>query len=97
MPIIINEPIILTEEQNKSFQTLVIAKNQENELIARITFTISDNNGTIVKDETLTYTGIAFNEFWSNFNSGKYLYEELTKNEIDVTVSDDVESDFINT
>jgi len=73
MPIIINEPIILTESQKKKFQSVTISK-LEGGLMARVIFhVVCPMSGSFIKEEILTYAGADFNTFWENFNNGTFL------------------------
>lgn len=97
MGITINEPIILTEAQLKRFDSVVIFRNPAGLMQARVMFSVlCPVSQKVLKEEVIEYSGEEYNEFWSNFNNGKFLYEELVKNEEDIEVPDEVEDDFIN-
>lgn len=92
--IVINEPIILSQSQKKVFHHVIVEK-VNGKLEARVAFNVLDQDDNIVKSELLIYAGEDFNTFWSNFNSGKFLYEELVKGS-DIEVPAEVEDEFLN-
>lgn len=97
MGILIDKPIVLTESQLKKFHSLVIAKDLQGNLMAKVSFVVvCPVSGNPIKEEILTYSNEEYNEFWSNFNNGKFLYEELVKNEEEIEIPDEVESEFLN-
>lgn len=98
MGITIDKPIVLAESQLKRFQSLVIAKDLQGKLMAQVSFVIvCPVSGSILKEEILTYSNEQYNEFWNNFNNGKFLYGELVKTEEEeIEIPDEVESDFLN-
>jgi hypothetical protein len=97
MPIVINEPIILTESQKKRFQSVTISRLSDDALMAKVIFhVVCPNSGAFIKEEILTYTGEDYNTFWENFNNGAYLYEELTKNLENIELPEGIENEFLN-
>lgn len=97
MPILIDQPVILAESQNKKFQSVTISKKPDDSLLAIVIFDIlCPVSGRKIKDEVLVYEGEDYNTFWTNFNSGTYLYQELTKDLEGFELPEDIEDDFIN-
>mgnify|MGYP006921448156 FL=1 len=95
MPIVINQPIILTESQKKKFHSVTITRLGDNNLIAKVIFhIICPNSNTFIKEEVLSYSGEEYNTFWENFNGGAFLYEELVKNQ-DIELPEDLENEFM--
>lgn len=104
MAIKVEQALVKANEQNFDFRSITIGKRkkglsltEEEELYADVYFDIKDENGTIVATERMVYTGENYNTFWSNFNSGQFLYEELvSKKSIQLTLTNAVEADFLN-
>lgn len=100
MPIIENKPIKLTETQNIKFNTVSVTKDTlkvDGSLMAIVTFDVIGDSELTVSEMKLIYRGEEFNTFWANFNSGKFLYDELKlQKELEATVTNEVENDFIN-
>ena len=96
MAIILNKPIITATAQTIKFEELVI-KN-EIKLSAILLFGVYNESGKRVGNKTICYSGSDFNAFWTNFNSGKFLFDELKRTENFIeTIPMDVENDFTNT
>jgi hypothetical protein len=97
MVIQINEQLVIAQSQTYSIREVYIWKDYSlNEINARITFDKLNEKGERINSEALTYTGLEFNVFWNNFNSGTFLYEELkSKLGLQLNVPDS-EQDFIN-
>lgn len=95
MPITIDRPLILSEVQVKEFDYVRIFKGPEG-LRAEVGFVIKNEAGAICDSQVLTYSGEDYNNFWDNFNNGKFLYEELVKDEEDVEIPEDIEESFKN-
>lgn len=92
--IIVNKPLVLTQNQNIKFENLILDNSQK--LSARVNFGVY-NGENRVSSYTLTYTDKDYNDFWNNFNSGKFLFLELVKKQnLGVQVSDTIENDFLN-
>lgn len=97
MAVLIEQPLILAEAQNKKFQSVTISRDRDGGLVAVVIFDIlCPNSGNKLKEEVLTYTGEEYNTFWANFNTGTYLYQELTKDLEDFELPEDLENDFLN-
>lgn len=93
----INQPKVIAETQDFQFDELHITGGANGQLVATISFIVNDENGKRIDTKVLTYSGEEFNTFWSDFNSGKYLYEQLVeKQELDVTVPSSIEESFEN-
>jgi len=96
MAIEINKPLVISDKQIFVFENIVIA-NVDGEKRADITFAIKGEDGQRISEKVLSYTGEDFNTFWANFNSGKFLYEELVRQEdLKVSVDNDLDEEFIN-
>jgi hypothetical protein len=97
MVIQINEQLVIAESQIYSIREVYIWRDyHSNEINARITFDKLNEKGERINSEILTYTGLDFNVFWNNFNSGTFLYEELkSKLGLQLNVPDS-EQDFVN-
>jgi hypothetical protein len=65
---------------------------------ARVTFNILNDVGAPVELIRIDYDVTQWNEFWNNFNSGKFLLEELKKvySLDNLIIPDDIESWFVN-
>lgn len=95
MALEINEPKVVAQSQKYSFESVTIRKINT-KLSAILTFGVYDESNKRIDTVTKLYTDDEFNEFWTNFNSGKFLYEELVRKEaLSVTVPDSTEDDFI--
>ena len=88
--------ITLVSGKSFAFNRAIIAKGPQG-LMANVVFDALDADGRVVGNKTLNYSGVAYNAFWTAFNTGKYLYDELVlKEALVVTVPDSVEADFTN-
>ena len=97
MPILIEEPIVLAESQDKIFKSVTISKNSEGKLQAAVVFDVlCPESGAKLKEDVLVYEDEAYNTFWSNFNTGTYLYQELTKDIEGLELPENLEEDFLN-
>lgn len=99
----IKQQKVVAQEQNYRFDELHITGGALKDsglpggLSAVVTFVIENEKGERIGVERLEYAGEDYNQFWADFNSGKFLYEELAaKKELDVTVSEAVEAEFTN-
>lgn len=91
--ITINEPKIIANSQKIIFDELHIIGGKDKNLSAVVSFIILNENNERIDTKTITYTGEDYNTFWSNFNSGKFIYQEL---ELGIEVDNSIENDFIN-
>lgn len=97
MPIELNEPKIIATTQKIVFQSILIHRDTAGQLNAQVTFNVLDENGNLVSNEQLRYSGEEFNQFWSDFNSGTYLYQTLAQQKsINPPENNSMEDDFIN-
>ncbi len=97
MSLEIDQPLIVATSQTIVFSDLQIQNDANLGLIAVIRFVVKDDQGNQVDTKTIRYSGEEYNMFWNNFNSGKFLYEQLvTKDTLPVSVPDSVENDFLN-
>lgn len=99
--ITINEPKIIANEQNIKFENILIQKDKNREgsydLIAIIKFGVWNENNERIDEKIIVYSGEDYNTFWSNFNTGKFLYDELkVKENLNVDIPLEVENDFVN-
>lgn len=94
----INQQKIIAQSQEFIFDEVHIVGGGAKNLAAIVSFIILDENGKRVDTKVIEYRGEDFNTFWDNFNSGKFLYEELVANEgFDVEVNEkDAEDSFVN-
>ena len=93
--ITLDTPIILATSQTFKFENLVI--NTDGGLSAIVQFGRYKETGERLDACLIRYEGADFNTFWTNFNSGKFLYDELSRVEnLGVVVPVTVESDFVN-
>lgn len=94
----LNQEIVTAKEQNISFDKLSIVRDANGNLYVDILFSVTNESGVEVATKRLAYGGVDFNDFWSGFTSGKYLYEKLVEKEkLPVTVDASVEDSFVNT
>lgn len=92
----INEPLTIATLQNIKFDELHITGGNEGKLSAQITFIVTNEKGERV-DTKLVQIAIAdFNDFWTNFNTGIFLYEQLSKVGVKQAIDASVETDFVN-
>lgn len=92
----LNEPYILATAQKILFNRVTIQKVGDS-ISAVVSFDVANQDGKQIDHKTYIYTGENFNIFWANFNSGKFLYEELVaKEELQIEVPETVETDFVN-
>jgi len=104
MAIKVEQALVKANEQNFEFKSVRIEKiksgiglNSLEELQATVIFNVKNENGLIVDIASIKYTGNDYNTFWTNFNSGQFLYEEfVSKKSIQVQITNAVESDFLN-
>ena len=92
----INEKIILANKQIIKFERVIIEKpNDEIELNAEVQFGIYNENNERIDRIFLNYSGAEYNQWWEDFNNGKFLYDELvSKNNLNIEVPEDIENDF---
>lgn len=91
----IDTPIILANKQQVKVSAVHIDWDS---YVAAIDFSILDEAGNTVKEETIQYMPNEFNEFWQNFNSGGFLYQEYVRKKnitLEVAPKDD-EEEFLN-
>jgi len=99
MSVKINKPLVVTTEQTFEFYSYTLTRHNGN-VISNIVFNILDTNGKRVDTKSIRLDGADHNSFWTDFNSGKYLFETLlTKigesDEIQ-NISNTIEDYFIN-
>lgn len=95
--ITIEQEVIRTASQTFRFGTCYIINTRDRGLIAEIMFEIVDENNKVIGTKVVSRTGEAFNDFWNNFNNGRYLFELLIEQEqLGVTLSDTIEKEFVN-
>lgn len=65
--------------------------------IAEIMFEKYDPSNQLIGTKVISKTGLDYNNFWENFNSGSYLLELLIQEEnLNVSISQEVEQEFVN-
>ncbi len=80
MGLILNTPkIILAETQNIIIDRITISRIRNKEMVAQVYFSIYDEKGVKIGTDSLNYSGLAFNDFWTSFNSGTFLYQKLAQ------------------
>lgn len=91
---IINKPRILSQKQDYRFASLRVERNG-NGMLAVLLFNVYGDNGEYLAQEDVTFLGNDFNSFWSDFTSGKYLYDKFFQlKEISASVDDSLELEF---
>jgi hypothetical protein len=91
----IDQPIILATSQNVTctgFSMLKLGALWT----ADITFSISDENGHFVKTDSVNISADKWNDFWSNFTSGAFLYQTLITDQGITATAPATDSDFVN-
>jgi hypothetical protein len=97
MAIELNTPYVLANTQKIVFSRVSI-ENIETELRASLWFDILNEAGKRIGTKTYSYVGDDFNTFWTNFNTGKFLYDEFARQEsLEIDVPETVETEFTNT
>ena len=95
MTLELNEQKVIAQLQKFQFENLVIEKQGKN-LSANIQFAVYNEKDERIGTQNHTYRQEEFNRFWSEFTTGKYLYEELVKKSmLTVEVPEIVEEDFV--
>jgi hypothetical protein len=74
----LNEVKTVAQSQRFVFENLVIQR-QGISLSANVQFAVFNEKNERIATQNYQYQDEAFNEFWTNFNSGKFLYDELVK------------------
>jgi hypothetical protein len=86
----INKPIILATSQVVSCTSFSMSKTPQGKWTANINFSISDENGAPIDTKSINVAEDAWNNFWTNFTSGTFLYQQYSP---DATAQ---EGDFTN-
>lgn len=91
----INEPIILANSQIIQIIGFNMSRSQVKEDLkdwtGTITYKTFDENGKCLSTKVKSIKKEEWNEFWSNFNNGTYLY-----NKLELGSAQNSESEFIN-
>jgi hypothetical protein len=96
MPLLLNEPIILTQSQDIAVTNVSIYKMQDG-WKARVFYSTFGTDGKSVKEESLSYEGDDFNSWWAQFTSGSFLYSQyIQKKNLAIQLPDKIEDDFKN-
>jgi hypothetical protein len=96
MGIELNQPVVIANNQKIECTSIILNKNEKG-WCAEINFSILNEEGQQIGKKSIEYKEEEFNNFWSNFNSGKYLYDELiNKNNLQINSSEELEHDFEN-
>jgi hypothetical protein len=91
----LNEVKTVAQSQRFVFENLVIQR-QGISLSANVQFAVFNEKNERIATQNYQYQDEAFNEFWTNFNSGKFLYDELVKKSmLPIAVDAAIESDFV--
>lgn len=95
----LNQQIITANEQDFTFDQLIISDGASGSLKATIIFTVKNEKGVYLGKKIIEVKDELFNDFWTNFNSASFLYEELSK-QIAITVTETdktrIEQSFVN-
>lgn len=96
MGIQLQREIKIQANQTVVIESIIIKKaGKDQKWIAAIRFSILDDSNKIIGEKFISYPGEEFLPFWENFNSLKFLYDELVRKEaLNIVVSDAVENDF---
>lgn len=91
----INQQKIIAETQTYKLDHVLIQNSDG--LKAEVQFGVFNENNERIDTKVLSYVGEDYNNFWIEFNSGAFLYEELKAKEgLDVEVPTEVEEEFLN-
>ena len=92
----IAEQKIVATTQKLEFNSLMMIKTTEG-FVAKVTFFVKNEKNKIVETIQKTYKKSEYNAWWTDFNSGKFLYEEIVKDYYpNKTVPDTIEQEFVN-
>lgn len=91
----LNEQKVIAQKQVFKFDTLVL-RDVNGQKQAEVVFKIMDETGTQIGVDSLKYDGDSFNTFWTNFNSGTFLYQELALKLNSQVAPNSLESEFVN-
>lgn len=95
MAILIEQEKVVATSQEVTFDSCTIYNR--NGLVADVLFKVLNENGAVIEEILLTYEGEEFNTWWENFNSGKFLYDDLvTRKSFSVEVPESIEAEFTN-
>lgn len=95
--ITINQPKIVAQEQIIKFDECHITGGARGDLRALVSFVVENENGERIDNLYIEYSGSDYNQFWTDFNSGKFLFDELVKEKgLEVDVPNEVEQEFLN-
>lgn len=92
-----NKPLTIAQEQKYDITSVLIAKNKMNgEYHSIVNYDILNEDGVVIKQGLLTFTGEKFNTWNTSYRNDKFLYENLIEELNLDTNADDVEEDFQN-
>lgn len=95
MAVTIEEQKVVAQSQRFVFENLVIQR-LGNDLTANIQFAVYNERNERVGTHNYEYRNEQFNTFWNEFNSGKFLYEELVKkSQLNMQLDASIENDFV--
>ncbi len=67
------------------------------EISAKLSFGVFDSNGNRVDNLSIVYTGEDYNNFWMNFNTGRFIYSELIASKgLTAEIPENIETEFVN-
>lgn len=90
------QPIVKTITLTYEIAHILIQKIN-GEWRSEVQTTVKDQDGNFIQSIVNTYNGEDYNNWWNDFNSGRFVAEEvITKNNISVTIPPTIEDDFIN-
>lgn len=65
--------------------------------IAELMFEKFDESNNLIGTKIIAKTGLEYNTFWNNFNSGGYILELLMQEEnLNIDLPETIEQDFLN-
>lgn len=91
----IDQPIILATSQNVTCTGFNMVK-RESKWSASIAFDVYDQNNQFVKSMTVGVPTDKWNDFWTNFTSGAFLYQTLITDQSITATAPTSDSDFVN-
>jgi hypothetical protein len=92
----ITKNITLTEGQSVNivgFDMKRVRFGPKENWVANITFQVKNEQGMKLYDKVVQISPSEWNQFWAEFNNGKFLYQNYLVNE---TIPESVEDEFLN-
>ena len=94
----INQQKVVAKTQDVICDEVHLIKlSSKSDKTAIVSFIVNNEKGERIDTKVIEYKGADFNTFHEDYNSGKFLYEELVeKEELVVTIPKDIEETFVN-